>query len=49
MEWRKASAALKASCLTTFHLLPLWQQAWIVAVAETNIELHNAMVNSDGS
>ena len=48
MEWRKASAALKTNCLTTFHFLPLWQQAWIVAVAETDTDLHNIMA-SNGS
>ncbi len=49
MEWRKASAALKTNCLPMFHLLPLWQQAWIVAVAETDTELHNVMASTNGS
>ncbi len=48
MEWRKASAALKTNCLPMFHLLPLWQQAWIVAIAETDTDIHNAMA-SNGS
>ncbi len=46
MEWRKASAALKTNCLPMFHLLPLWQQAWIVAVAETDTDLHSVMANN---
>ncbi len=46
MEWRKASAALKTGCLITFHLLPVWQQAWIIAVAETDTELHNMMAKN---